>query len=187
MRLAASTLEDLPYGDVYDLVFAFHVIEHLPRMKPFLSSVRRVTRPGALVLLITPNAMAKKFIKFSYRWGWACPEEHVQFLSYRVPDSFWESAGFRKVTIQGVTPRTIAYPSGVLPFVNAADHHLVSRMELASRRHRSLEVGRKALSIAADALEPNKTETNLLAVEHALNRFSKPEFKDELLIVLERS
>ncbi len=38
-----------------DIVVAFQVIEHVPRPDEFLAELRRIARPGSLLLLTTPN------------------------------------------------------------------------------------------------------------------------------------
>ena len=46
----------LPYrGDAFDVVFAGEVIEHLVDTTAFLQDIRRVLRPGGVLVLTTPN------------------------------------------------------------------------------------------------------------------------------------
>lgn len=51
---------ELPFADAsFDLVTSFQVLEHVPDPIPYLVGLRRVTRPGGLVILATPNAATR--------------------------------------------------------------------------------------------------------------------------------
>jgi len=55
----------LPYAaDRFDLVVSMDVIEHLdePLLLPWLADLRRVTKPGGLVFLTTPNYASKGLV-----------------------------------------------------------------------------------------------------------------------------
>jgi SAM-dependent methyltransferase len=46
----------LPFpDDRFDLVLSFQVIEHVEDVEGFLAEIRRVTRPGGTILVVTPN------------------------------------------------------------------------------------------------------------------------------------
>ena len=63
----------IPLGDqTADVVFALHVIEHLPAPALFFSEARRVLRPSGRLIIATPNAaglgarlMKEKWVGFS--------------------------------------------------------------------------------------------------------------------------
>jgi len=52
----ASSAEGLPYKDeTFDLVIIKHVVEHLPHPEKAISELARVTVPGGILILATPN------------------------------------------------------------------------------------------------------------------------------------
>jgi SAM-dependent methyltransferase len=51
---------ELPFEDAsFDVVTNFQVLEHVPDAIAYLEGLRRVTRPGGLVILATPNASTR--------------------------------------------------------------------------------------------------------------------------------
>ena len=53
---------DLPFADAsFDLVTSFQVLEHVPDAPAMLSELRRVVRPGGVVILTTPNAAVRLY------------------------------------------------------------------------------------------------------------------------------
>jgi SAM-dependent methyltransferase len=58
IEVAAAELMSLPLGDdEVDLTVSFQVIEHLHDIPGYLASLRRVTVPGGVVLIATPNRL----------------------------------------------------------------------------------------------------------------------------------
>jgi 2-polyprenyl-3-methyl-5-hydroxy-6-metoxy-1,4-benzoquinol methylase len=56
-----TTPGDIPFGDgSFDVVLFFQVIEHLTDDVRALDDIRRVLRPGGVVLLTTPNLLMEK-------------------------------------------------------------------------------------------------------------------------------
>lgn len=48
--------EDLPYAnEQFDVVVSLEVIEHLENPRKFIREVHRITKPGGLILISTPN------------------------------------------------------------------------------------------------------------------------------------
>ena len=58
LEFTRASCTALPYGDdVFDLVAAFEVIEHLEDWRGFLAEVRRVMAPGGQFVVSTPNRL----------------------------------------------------------------------------------------------------------------------------------
>lgn len=76
-----SPVERLPFPDsTFDIVLAFELIEHLLRPSDFVAEVRRVLRPGGVVVLTTPNVGRGRSIGWS-RWsGFGASLEHLYFF-----------------------------------------------------------------------------------------------------------
>src|SRR5688572_6082731 len=52
-----ATFEDAPVPDAaYDLAYAYNVLEHVERARPFMEKLARVLRPGATFWALTPHA-----------------------------------------------------------------------------------------------------------------------------------
>lgn len=65
----------LPFKDaVFDVVFAFDVIEHVPDEEPLIGEALRVLRPSGRLILTTPNVTIRVFPgllqrRIDKRWG----------------------------------------------------------------------------------------------------------------------
>lgn len=84
--LKVDANQRLPFDDAsFDLVWCSEVIEHLEDPAFSLSELRRVTKPGGLLLLTTPNSYAWLF-RFIALFG-LTPQriqrkDHIQFFDY---------------------------------------------------------------------------------------------------------
>jgi SAM-dependent methyltransferase len=59
----------LPFRDaVFDVVFGFDVIEHVPDERQLISEALRVLRPGGRLILTTPNVSVQVFPKLLQPW-----------------------------------------------------------------------------------------------------------------------
>ena len=94
---------DLPFPDAsFDVVTAWHVIEHVEDVRATLSEWRRVLRPGGLLAIETPDASSPLVRRrgSNYRRFWA-PEHTYTFT----PDNmarFIEGAGLELIPLPGV-------------------------------------------------------------------------------------
>ena len=85
--LKVDANQRLPFEDAsFDLVWCSEVIEHLEDPAFSLSELRRVTKPGGLLLLTTPNSYAWLF-RFIALFG-LTPQriqrkDHIQFFDYQ--------------------------------------------------------------------------------------------------------
>lgn len=61
----------------FDVVSAFHVLEHMPDSRAFLSTLARWARPGGFVVVEVPNWASVQRRRFGPAWGHLRPHEHV--------------------------------------------------------------------------------------------------------------
>lgn len=98
VEAVACELRDLPLADdEVDLAVSFQVIEHLHDIPGYLTSLRRVTRPGGEVLIATPN-------RLTFTPGSAVPVNpfHTrEFTADELRDEL-EAAGLRVPLVLGV-------------------------------------------------------------------------------------
>lgn len=96
-ELAQGSVLGLPYPDAhFDLVFCFSVIEHLREYEKALSEMRRVLRPGALMLLGMPSVNKLMEAGF-FAIGFKGIDDHHVTTPAEVRRSF-SRAGFRERT-----------------------------------------------------------------------------------------
>lgn len=56
VKFQCHTVEELPFPDYYfDMVVSFETIEHLDHPEKFLQEIRRVLKPGGIIVLSCPN------------------------------------------------------------------------------------------------------------------------------------
>jgi SAM-dependent methyltransferase len=105
LEVAVSQLGDanLPERS-FDVVSAFHVLEHIPDSREFLSTMARFARPGGFIAIEVPNFNSVQ--RRRLRQGWPClrPHEHVvHFTPETLPRAM------RSVGIEPVAVRSPAY------------------------------------------------------------------------------
>lgn len=90
--LLGSPGSDVPTEAKFDVVFASHVIEHYVDLPNFFAVLRRVTKPGGLIVIATPNNdtleyIARPFLLYHYvrktvgRHFWRAPAALAKLLS----------------------------------------------------------------------------------------------------------
>jgi SAM-dependent methyltransferase len=106
--------EPLPYADgSFDLVVSMDVIEHLPEpdLSPWLSEVYRVTKPGGLVLLTTPNYASKGLVVLEQtaleliarRQGFSRKALHPSKFTPARLGGMLEGAGFARIDLMPIS------------------------------------------------------------------------------------
>jgi len=85
-------------GESFDLALASHLIEHLNNPASFVREVWRVLRPGARLLLITPNIDGFQARLLGSRWRSAI-FDHLYLFSARTLAAMLRAAGF---AVEGV-------------------------------------------------------------------------------------
>ncbi|HEX6739946.1 MAG TPA: class I SAM-dependent methyltransferase, partial [Vicinamibacteria bacterium] len=99
-RVHQGDLEQAGYADgQFDLVVSLEVLEHLPRPRPHLEALARITRPGGLLLLSTPNhgGLSRRWL--GLRWRVIDPE-HLGYFTPRTLASAARRAGFGEVRVR---------------------------------------------------------------------------------------
>jgi SAM-dependent methyltransferase len=120
----------------FDVVCAFHVLEHMPDARAFLRELARFARPGGLVVVETPNYASLLRRRHGSNWIHLRPLEHLAHFSPQTMRGAFAGAGLDVVRI--TTPTWIV------------DEHTADELaaELALRRPprvRALARGLEAL------------------------------------------
>jgi len=90
--------------NTYDIVTAFHIIEHIPYEKLFelLQEIKRVSKKDAIILLETPNPLNIEVGAYSFYMDPThlnpLPAPNIKFMA--------EYIGFKNVTIDYINPST---------------------------------------------------------------------------------
>ena len=118
-NICQSSLDALPYsGGLFDLVLCSQVLEHIPQDKKVLQELKRVIRPGGILILGVPNEgcflgwLRNHVIQRSI----LRTTDHVNFYTEQSISSLLDSVGFPIVKIE---------KAGFF-FPHLALHHLLS-------------------------------------------------------------
>jgi SAM-dependent methyltransferase len=108
LEVAVSRLEEsgLPQRS-FDVVSAFHVLEHMPDSRAFLSMLARWARPGGFVVVEVPNWASVQRRRRREQWEGLRPREH---LVHFTPKTLR-----RTVEAAGITPLAMRSPAYVGP------------------------------------------------------------------------
>jgi len=97
-------LEDARYEDsCFDVILLFEVIEHLPEPLPFIKEIRRILKPGGILLLSTGNALSWTAAILGAQWTFFSMQEHgghISFFSPRSIRKLAELTNFKLLDIQ---------------------------------------------------------------------------------------
>jgi len=177
------TLDAVPEQSSYDAVFCFHTVEHFQRLGSFLESLKTRVRTGGRIFILTPNAASRSFRRLGIRWGWTCSQEHFQFLSIGIPDSFYRRHGFNLVMAKDTCPATIQFPSYWMAKLQGLKFHtrrLLSESSLIARMVSHL------CDACVNQLLQNKSSSKLLVIEKVWASTFRFGQKDELFLILEK-
>ncbi len=85
----------LPFGQHFDVVMSFDVLEHIPDTDQHLREVRRVLRPGGYYVLQTPNKITNVvFETIRWRSFTAWQSDHCSLHTFGQLQRRFRSAGF---------------------------------------------------------------------------------------------
>lgn len=105
LAVEVAMLEDsgLPERS-YDVVTAFHVLEHVPESESFLRTLARWARPGGFVTIEVPNFNSVQRRRLGQDWTGLRPLEHIVHFT---PDTL--ARAFRSAGLEPVFVRSPAY------------------------------------------------------------------------------
>jgi SAM-dependent methyltransferase len=93
-RLFAGALPDAPFAaQSFDAALLIEVIEHLSNPADYLRALQRLLKPGARLLLSTPNAHGASARLIGHRWR-AFADEHLNAFDARSIETLLEASGF---------------------------------------------------------------------------------------------
>jgi 2-polyprenyl-3-methyl-5-hydroxy-6-metoxy-1,4-benzoquinol methylase len=96
LDVRCGTIEDTPLTEksAYDVVVAWHVIEHVQEPMDFLKIARGRLRPGGLLALRTPNVRSVPARITGWAWQWVGAPAHLSLFSPKSLGLAVERAGF---------------------------------------------------------------------------------------------
>ncbi|MBB4658987.1 class I SAM-dependent methyltransferase [Parvularcula dongshanensis] len=95
-----GTLDDLPAGAAYDLLYGAEVIEHVPDPLGFARRLFERTAPGGLLYLTTPDAGHPRRPRRLLDWHSVKPPEHVTLFTRSGLRALLCRAGYDRVVFQ---------------------------------------------------------------------------------------
>ncbi len=96
LAAAATPFEARYPTNDYDIVMAFHVIEHVPELDSFVAMIHDALAPGGLIYLRMPNWESWSRRMFGDRWPSNVPE-HVHHFTARSITRLLDRHGFRAI------------------------------------------------------------------------------------------
>ena len=82
----------------FDVIAAWHVIEHLSELREFLMNLSAITNPNGIVVFSTPNPNSLSFRIFGRNWVHLDAPRHIQLIPIIALDQIMLSVGYRLVT-----------------------------------------------------------------------------------------
>jgi SAM-dependent methyltransferase len=101
LEVAVSTLEDSGLPErAFDVVSAFHVLEHIPDSRAFLRTLSRWARPGGYVVVEVPNWASYQRRRLAHAWPGLRPLEHLVHFTPRTLPATVREAGLEPVAVR---------------------------------------------------------------------------------------
>ncbi|MCU1601994.1 MAG: ubiG 1 [Frankiales bacterium] len=99
LDVRTGVLEDAPEPGTWDVVTAFHVLEHVTAVDDALGALRRLLRPGGTLVVEVPNWRSLCRREAGDRWSLLSPGEHITFFHRSALRLALESTGFTRVRV----------------------------------------------------------------------------------------
>jgi SAM-dependent methyltransferase len=104
LDVRTATLEEFGTPpEPYDVVTAFHVLEHMPEPVEFARGLAKLARPGGLLMVEVPNFDSRERKVRGPRWGHLKPLEHLVHYTPETLRRTLEAAGLERVSARTAT------------------------------------------------------------------------------------
>jgi SAM-dependent methyltransferase len=84
----------------FDVVSAFHVLEHVPDSRAFLRTMARWTRPGGFIAVEVPNWRSVQRRRLREEWPGLRPREHLVHYTPRTLTRTMRSVGIEPLLVR---------------------------------------------------------------------------------------
>jgi SAM-dependent methyltransferase len=98
-------LENIGFPDAtFDVVTMYDVLEHVPDMAAILTEIRRILRPGGLLVVQSPNLDSLMAELTGSSWSWLSPPDHLYHFTPPSLAALLRRAGFAVRTVKTWEP-----------------------------------------------------------------------------------
>lgn len=95
LEIHSETLELINFpAESFEVVTLFDVLEHVPDLHLFLQEVRRVLKPGGLLVVQSPNLGSLMATVTRSQWGWLTPPDHLYHFTPSTLERLLRDTGF---------------------------------------------------------------------------------------------
>ncbi len=144
-------LENARYPDgCFDLAVSLEVVEHVDEPLAHLREIARVTRPGGLLLLTTPNFDGASRRRFGLAWRVVDPE-HLGYFTRGTLAAALARAGFASARVHSRSLDVLSWRRTAAGAPPAFDPAAAAALREAVSRNRVLGVAREAAHLALRA------------------------------------
>jgi len=194
IQVVGSTLDDLNSTEFYDIILCQHVIEHINDNHDFFKKISKHLSPGGLFAALTPSSNSESFRKYGLKWGWACPNQHFQFFSPKIPNSFFEQFGLSVLDIDVFAPHAIHFPSSwkcqidqLIEKIDSFSIPLASPSIIKKIISKLIFILKKILFFFSSKLRQNVPGQKFLIFERFINGLNQSINSDELFLLLRKN
>ena len=112
LNVIRGTLEEIDFpSNHFDVVFAWHVLEHLLNPLRTLKEINRILKPNGYFIFAVPNAASWEWRVFKNKWYDLDPPRHLFHYTSKTASLFLQKADFRIERIR--------YPANLLPVIGS--------------------------------------------------------------------
>lgn len=140
----------------FDIVTMWQLIEHLSAPREFITEIKRILRPGGLLVISTPNVQSIAWKLLREQWGAVEPEVHLHLFTVKSLKYLIQDVGFETKAIETLDIKPSTLKKALLRSQSGlAKSKSISVAEFASKRT-SAQIGLvfRVLGMANFVLKP---------------------------------